>query len=737
MRYLILLLLAVFVQPVAAQDKGRGLQGSVIDGESGLPLPGVHIVVPGTLRGAVTDLQGRYAMADLPSGELVVEARYIGFRPLRARVAEGRATQDFSLIAETVDLGEVVTTATRFPTSASSVTLRASELPGRPRRSTPELLELVPGLVASQHAGGGKAEQLFLRGFDLDHGTDVALSVDGMPVNLVSHGHGQGYADLHFFLPETIEDVRIEKGPHALDKGDLATAGAVAFSTRDRIETHLVRLDGGSFGGRRGLAMLKTPGNRGYVAAAFEKNDGPFLSPQGLEKSHLFVSQRLGQGLRLSGGVYRAGWTASGQIPQRAVETGQITRFGAIDDTEGGRTGRSWIAAEWQRATGSGSWSGTAYASAYDFRLYSNFTFFLEDPTRGDMIEQTDRRALGGASIRYDDSGTLGGLVLTRSFGAELRADRARVGLFRSPDRQRTSTSDQALVRQGGGGLWSGWTLMLGSRTRLSAGLRADAIRFEVPSGSAGPATARTAAILSPKFSLTVSPAPALDLFLSGGSGFHSNDARSVVRGGPDATPLARAVGTELGLRIRPVAGIRITGAVWRMDIAREFVFVGDAGTTELNGATRRLGLDLAARVHTGRWILAGSTTWSQGRFVDAPFDENAIPLAPRLTASGEVRLDATERLVLAARATHLGRRPLNESRSLEAAPQTIVNLNAGYSIGAVSLDAALINALDAPWNEAQFATESRLRGEAAPVEELHFTPGTPRALRLGVGFQF
>ncbi|NNE71975.1 MAG: TonB-dependent receptor [Rhodothermales bacterium] len=730
----------------------------VVTDERGEPIPAVQVIVHGTLRGALSDMDGRFKIPGLQPEEYQLEARFIGFENVTrlVRVEAGAKTgADFTLVEQTVDLGEITTEATRFPVSSSSVTLRSAELSGRPRRSSPELLELVPGLIASQHAGGGKAEQLFLRGFDADHGTDVALSLDGMPINLVSHGHGQGYADLHFFIPETVEAVRVEKGPHTADQGDLATAGSISFKTRSTLESSQIRLDAGSFNSRRALGMIALPGNAGYVAASLEGGDGPFESPQDLDRRHVFARTNWdlgdGVGLTVSGGSYRAEWTASGQIPVRAVEQGRINRFGAITDNEGGSTSRTWITSRADRAVGNGTLSVEGYLSRYTFRLFSDFTFFLEDPARGDMIEQEDDRLMGGGSATYTHRMQPGGLLVTGAHGVASRADAATVGLWQSPDRDRLSTLDHADVQQQSVSAWSQWTALFGPRVRLSAGARVDRFAFEVRdraasasggahdgSASASAWSRETATMFSPKASLVLSPHRRADLFLSSGAGFHSNDARSVIRSPQKATPMARAWGNELGLRLRPVEQVSLAATLWTMDLESELVFVGDAGTTEVSGATRRTGFDLSGAVQLSPSLsITADLTHAEGRYKNAAAGEDRIPLAPRMTASGSVNARLFGAVDATLRAVHIGARPLVEDASLEAAPQTLVNLNLGYRIGDVSIDAALLNVMDAEWNEAQFATESRLRGEPQPVEELHFTPGAPRSFRLGLGYRF
>ena len=325
-------------------------------------------------------------------------ATRIGFIPDTMVVASGNDTLRIRLKEVPLSLSPTTIAAERVYTAASSSTIRALDLQLRPRNSSQELLRLVPGLVIAQHAGGGKAEQLYLRGFDADHGTDVAVSVDGIPVNMVTHAHGQGYADLHWLMPEVVEAVEVRKGPFDARDGDFATAGSVSFRTADRLASRFA-LRSGDFGLRQATILAPFGGDAtqpgGYLATSLLRNDGPFLSPQGHERVNALAKATIPSGsteLSAMASAFRASWDASGQVPDRAVRTGAISRFGSIDETEGGSTSRYDLSFS-ARSNGTGTdWEVGVFATKYDFDLFSNFTFFLADSVNGDGIEQVDDR---------------------------------------------------------------------------------------------------------------------------------------------------------------------------------------------------------------------------------------------------------------------------------------------------------------------------------------------------------
>lgn len=663
-----------------------------------------------------------------------------------------------------------VVRARRPRDAASASTVRARDLELRPLARPADVLQVAPGVHVVQHGGGGKANQLFLRGFDLDHGTDLALFVDGVPVNAVSHGHGQGYADLHWLVPELVERVEIAKGPYAARFGDFATAGAIDVRTRSDLPSSRVSLTAGRFGTRRLVAIASPEVDewRPLLAAEVYRTDGPYEHPEDLERLNAFarVSRELplGSTVTLTFTGYGSGWNASGQIPLREVRAGRLDRFGSIDPLEGGVSSRQSAAVHVRSLpTEEVEAELTAYLALSRLSLYSDFSFFSGDPVRGDMIEQADDRRQAGIDASWRALRAAGPFELDTSMGVQVRSDLADTALFHAPDRERASVSVDARVRETSLALWIeeevSWTRWL----RTVAGARADLFTFAVEDRVEDLATegtrtsgARQASIVSPKLALVVSPGGSTELFADAGAGFHSNDARGVVRGEDPVTPLARALGYEVGLRTRLLDRLDLALAFFGLDLESEVVWVGDEGTTEARGPTSRLGAELEARLEVLPWLFADlDLSLTKAEFTEAPEDAAAVPLAPTRLVSGG--LSARHETGLSGRlgVLHMGDRAASEDSFFTAEGFTRLDLTLGYSAGPFELEVEATNLLDVEWREAQFASVSRLPHETGPescpagtrpvaeggaflgCEDLHFTPGLPLDVRLNATFQF
>ncbi|MEO5797862.1 MAG: TonB-dependent receptor [Gemmatimonadales bacterium] len=714
--------------------------GSAHNSVGGAPIADARVGIRGRDAWTRTTNEGRFRITGAV-GEWLVVAR-IGFRPDSVRVTN--AFVELRLTPSAYSLQAITVSEPPIGNAASNREIRELDLAIRPRESSQELLRLAPGLVIAQHAGGGKAEQIFLRGFDADHGTDVAVSVDGTPVNLVSHAHGQGYADLHFLLPDVVAAIDVRKGPYDVRDGNLATAGAVAFTTRDRIDRGSVEGRGGSFGSGSGRMLLPFGGDvghaGGYIAAGIARTDGPFLAAQDYRRSNLFAkgSVPLSPGAEavatLSG--FDSRWNASGQLPSRAVADGSVSRFGSLDPSEGGSTSRLDASLALRSRDPQQRWQIRAYATGYRFQLFSNFTFFLNDSINGDGIAQRDRRTLVGGEVSIERPQSLLGRQGSLVAIAGIRHDDAEVALADQTGRtlrhvRIASGIDEANLFVGGQ-----QTIALGNRVRLGFGLRGDLFRAMVRDrtpGGLGVAGARSVGILSPKLNLSVAAGRGLTLFANAGSGFHSNDARDVVVAPRNAVVLPRALAGEFGARETWGRGT-LAFSAWAIDLQSELVFVGDEGVTEASGRTRRVGLDLEGRVQVASWLWADAdVNLSHGRFRDAPLDGNLIPLAPTVTATAGLTVRDLGPVGGALRLRHVGSRAADESGAITALGYTVTDVSGLVRLGRLNLIAAVDNLLNVTWNEAQFATTSRLRGEATPVTELNFTPGARRSFQLGI----
>ena len=646
---------------------------------------------------------------------------------------------------------ETVTVEASRPISAASeIAIRERDLALRPLATPEDVLRVVPGLVIGQHAGGGKADQLFVRGFDADHGTDFSVNVDGIPANLVSHAHGQGYADLHWLIPETLIGADTRKGPYFADQGDFGTAGSVNFVTRERFDAPAVQVEGGAFATYRILATGSPDlfGFSSVLAGEAYATDGPFEDHQDLGRFNGFgkLTRKISEETTLSLGftAYDGSWNASGQIPERSVESGALDRFGAVDPTEGGDSSRYSLWADWTSTPSpSSARQIQIFGVRYTLDLFSNFTFFANHPVNGDGIEQVDDRMFYGAQASQRWVATRGAMVFETRAGGSLRYDDADVSLYNQKERDRLAVINDATLREGSAGVWAEEQVSFNRYLRGVAGLRYDSFDFEVESHL--PATASqvqsggdTETLLQPKASLIVSLPQSTDLFLNYGVGFHSNDARSTVINQSGVTALPEAAGYELGMRTRPEAWqsrVDLALSLWRLDLENELVYIGDEGGTEVRGPSRRQGVELELRAQIARWLWADADySFSRAEFAETG---EPVPLAPRHVASGGFTVVTSSGWKGSVRARYLSRRPAIEDESLVTAPYTVLDARVGYARGPIEMFLNVENLTDADFREAQFYNESRLPGEPAPVPDIHFTPGNPRSIRVGVAYRF
>jgi TonB dependent receptor/TonB-dependent Receptor Plug Domain/Carboxypeptidase regulatory-like domain len=707
-----------------------GLSGRVID-STGAALAGVTVEASrggGRAAVAVTERSGRYSLA-LPPGRYDVAFRLSGFGTLVRNGVASDATLDATLsLASSADV--VVTADPDEPppvAAASTGVITAKEIERRPYQRAGDILETVPGVVVTQHSGDGKANQYYLRGFDLDHGTDIAISVAGVPLNMPTHAHGQGYADANFVIPELIGGVQYQKGPYAAEQGDFASAGAVSIDYAGNLRP-LALVQGGMFGYERALVAASPQIGNGFLLLAAEvaRNNGPWVRPDDAHKLN-FVARYTAGALRVTAMAYDARWSATDQIPQRAVDGGAMPRFGAVDPSDGGTTSRDSLAVDWQR----GATQLTAYAVRYKLDLFSDFTYFLDDPRNGDQFEQRDARWVEG--VRATQRWTLGRTETVA--GLQLRRDDiGTLGLFHTVRRQRIGTTRDDAVVETSGALFAQSTVQLAPRVRAIAGLRADEYRFEVERQASSPVDGRGRpsphSIASPKLSLVFGPWRGTEAFANAGGGFHSNDAR----GG--TTPLVRTRGAEAGVRSTAVPRLRASAALWALDIGSELVFAGDSGTTEAAGASRRTGVEVAASYDVSKHVaLDGEYARSHARFTNG----DRIPGAVEGVATAGLSLIGLGRLSGELRYRFFGPRPLVEDNSVRSPASHLVTARTGWALTPhVRVDADVFNALNAKVSDVDYFYVSRLRNEPADgVAGVHFHPVEKRSLRLGVSTTF
>lgn len=654
--------------------------------------------------------------------------------------------------APEVTVPEIAVMAERPVAASSQQFIPDKEYVLQPQGRPAQVLRLIPGFITVEHSGGaGKADQYFLRGFDADHGTDVAFFADGMPINLRSHAHGQGYADLNFIIPETIEGLDVYKGAYVPEFGDFATAGVVNFRTRQVVPEGVVQLAGGQFGTQRHLLMFSPTRDRVRTLFAGEGyyTNGPFLNENRYFRGNLLgkaTVNPLGRDeLSVTATLHKAQWNGSGEIPLRAVHDGSLDRFGSIDPSEGGRTLRSTGRLNYHYDTTSGGrFFANAYGQYYKFDLYTNFTFFLNDPVNGDGFIQSDTRWVYGGDVGYRQAIRLLGIEGAITGGLQARVDDIHARLGPQVKRAPLGTTVDSDIQEASYAPYFKAEFQPVSWLRLAGGVRSEIFTFNVrnrcPDCAERPAGRTAAGIVLPKVNVILGPWLNTEFFLNYGDGFHSNDARSAVAAG--ATPFARARTYEAGIRVRPwgADGLEMIATAWALDLKQELVFVGDEGTTEIRGATRRRGVEVAARGQLwGPLYLNGSFTWTKAEFRNG----DAIPLAPEYTAYAAAILRWPEGLTSQLQATYLGVRPLIEDRSIKAPSWIDFDLSERYQLpvklarGRLEAFLFIQNLFNTKWEQAVFAFESRLRNEPAGVTDIHFVPGNPRFFMGGVAWYF
>lgn len=615
----------------------------------------------------------------------------------------------------------------------------------QPVTSSQDLLRKVPGLFIGQHAGGGKAEQIFLRGFDIDHGTDIAISVDGMPVNMVSHAHGQGYADLHFLIPETINTIDFDKGSYFVDKGDFDTAGYVDFRTKDNIDKSTISLELGQFNTFRTtslLNLLNKSNQSAYFAGELMMTDNYFDAPQNFNRINLFgkYTAKLSNKDRISLSLshFTSKWDASGQIPERAVNEGLISHFGAIDSTEGGNTSRSNFNLQYDKKIDENSYfKSSAYINKYDFQLFSNFTFYLNDPINGDQIRQKENRTIVGLQNEYHEK-----LNESTNFllGMGLRNDSNKdLELSHTMNRQIVleylSLGDVNQTNLFG---FAGLDYSIG-KLLINGGLRLDYFKFNYVDKlqEAYQTKSETKAILSPKLNFLYNQNSNLSFFLKMGKSFHSNDARVVVsQQGKDILPAS--YGSDLGLVWKPFPKLLVNSALWYLFLEQEFVYVGDEAVVEPSGKTSRKGIDIGLRYQLTNWLYWNTDfTYTHARAIDEPNGSNFLPLAPVTTWVNGFSVKNLKNFSGSLRTRFLGDRPANEDNSVVAKGYLINDFSVNYDLKKISVGVSIENIFNTKWKETQFLTESRLQNETESVEEIHYTAGTPFNARLIIKYTF
>lgn len=657
--------------------------------------------------------------------------------------------------------------------TASQGYVTAEQVQTKPVYRVGEVLENVPGLIVAQHSGEGKANQYFLRGFDLDHGTDIAISLDDMPVNMRTHAHGQGYSDLNFMIPELVRDIRYSKGPYFAELGDFDTAGAVQIDYLDALPHDLASISAGTLGHYRGFAAMSRPWNAGNLLAAAEyvHADGPWLIPDNFNKGNAVLRYSQGNaenGLSLSAMYMQDAFHATNQIPQRAVETGLLSPYAAIDPTDSGKSQRYSLSAKYAVNTGVGQLKANVYLIGYSLTLLNNFDYFASfPPPIGDQFRQTDRRKIYGGNVSYTVPGTLFGAPSQNTIGFQTRTDNIHVGLDETTaGTVRFTVRDDHAIESSGGFYVENRTRWA-DKLRTLFGLREDVYYGSDTSSLSANSGSIVRSIASPKGNLILGPWAETEYYLSAGQGFHSDDLRGAVSradafatalnrlsGTPgviaqDRTPLlTKATGYEIGLRSQAIPAVKLDAALFVLDLDSEATFSGDEAGTTPGRASRRVGLEINGAYRATPWLtLDGSFAFTRARYTDpdaATNDTvpghpgNHIPGAAKLIASGGATLADLGPWSGALRFRYFGRRPLTEDNSVTSRPTALFDAQLTYALSErAKLRLDIFNLFNSRTHQIDYYYPSRLAAEAAPVFDIHYKPVEPLSARVSFNAAF
>ncbi|MGI9286486.1 MAG: TonB-dependent receptor [Pseudomonadales bacterium] len=682
------------------------------------------------------------------------------FFPVRIAIFTLLLLTSFSSLAhesEDDSIENVIVNGHRHNTIGDSLTasegiIGSAEIESRPTLRGGEILESVPGMVVTQHSGSGKANQYFLRGFNLDHGTDFSTAIDDMPVNMRTHGHGQGYTDLNFIVPELINDIGFRKGPYYAEVGDFSGAGAAAFNLKNTLQSNLLTLQLGEDNFQRLLSANSFKAGAGNLLFAVEAQfyDGPWEDiSEDVEKLNVLgrYTDKLAAGqLSVTVMAYDNSWNSADQIPERAVRQRLIDRLGSLDTDVGGASSRYSLSANWR----SEQWRAGVYAIRSDLELFSNFTYLLDDPLNGDQFEQADQRDVFGGSVKRSWKNQLAGKQMTQLVGAEFRYDDIdEVALYKTLAGRRLATVREDSVGEGSVGLFAQTEIVLTPKLTLNAGARYDYYDVDVDSEFAANSGTADDDLVSIKGGISYAFAERLAAYVNAGTGFHSNDARGAtinidpVSGEAAETVdlLVQSEGAEVGLKFYDALNFNVSTALWYLELDSELLFVGDAGNTEASRASKRYGLEVAAYYWLNDvWSFDLELAWSRSKFTEeAPGEgEDIEGSVPFVASAGVSYAPATDGWHGALRYRHFGARTLDSFDTVDADATSVVNLGVGYRFRKFNIGIDLLNLLDSDDHDIDYFYSSRLAGEPAEgVEDIHYHPVEPRTLRLEVSFSY
>ena len=689
------------------------------------------------------------ARCGMPNTIVIIVICIVVFSEIQIPVAFGGGVQTL----ETVDVTDSAENLVGTADSATEGTVTPKQLEDRPVLRTGEILEEVPGLVISQHSGEGKANQYYLRGINLDHGTDFAASVAGIPINLPTHAHGQGYLDLNFLMPELLSGIQYRKGPYYADQGDFSAAGAVIMDYRNVLARNIAELTAGNNGYRRALVAGSPALAGGHLLYGFEyyHNDGPWVYPDDYKKFNGVLRYSRGDeqnGYSITAMGYNGTWNATNQVAKRAIDNGLITRFGSLSPSDGGDTYRYSLSVEGQHTTENAVTRANAYAVSYNMDLFNNFTYALEDQVNGDQFNQADSRIILGLNASQDWMTKLEGRDMVNTVGLQIRNDDINpVALYHTVDRQTISTTRQDHVIQTSISIYAQNRAQWSEKFRTVAGIREDVFHWTVNSDNPANSGTADASITSPKLSLIFGPWEKTEYYINAGYGFHSNDGRGAtmtvdpITGAPvsKVTPLVRAKGVDIGTRTAVIPHLQSELTFWALNIDSELIFDGDHGITEPTYASRRYGFEWANYYTPITWFtLDADLAYSHARFVGDPIGPY-IPGSPEWVASAGASVDNLSGYLASVRIRYFGSRPLYDDNSVRSEPSTLVYMRVGYQFAnawRILLD--VFNVFNAQVSDIDYYYVSRLPGEPpAGVADIHTHPEDSREFRLTLSMTF
>jgi hypothetical protein len=739
-----------------SQAQQNKISATLIDSISKIPIEGINVSLLPQNKSTVTNENGQFTFIQDSHQVSSIEFSGIGFEKKSISISEFKSGASIVLVSKIASLEEVVihsgnVTSQYSPINKLDIKLRAVN-------NSQEVLRIVPGLFIGQHQGGGKAEQIFIRGFDCDHGTDINLNVDGIPINLVSHAHGQGYADAHFIIPETIESLNFKKGTYYAEKGNFDTAGFVDFKTANSIPQNLIKIEGGMYNSLRIVGMFnllsnnaKTKNQSWYVASEYNYSDGFFDYPQNFNRFNIFTKYngKVSENsfLQIAASTMQSKWNASGQIPERAVDRGIVGFYGALDPTEGGETSRTNLNTQLLTTLKNGAVIKNQFIySNYNFDLFTNFTFYLNDPINGDQIRQKESRNLWVYNGSFKHVRYLDKIKVITDAGINFRWDKTNNSeLSHTVDRY-TVIDPIKLgdISESNAALFVSETFQFNDKWSINAGLRFDQFYNRYYNKLATDTTLSGVGlykadgnIVSPKFSLHLQANTKTQFYLSAGRGFHSNDTRAVVvTNGEQILP--PVYGVDLGTVFKPTSNLLLHFATWYMNVKQEFVYSGDGGIVEITGETNRIGLDFSTRYEPITSVFIDiDLNYAHGRYADEPEGQNLIPLAPIWSSTGGITYKNNTGFNGGLRYRYLSDRPAIEDNSLIAKGYFVSDAVLNYTKPRYEIGLRINNIFNTKWKETQFATETRLQNETAPITDVCFTPGTKFLAMLSISYYF